>query len=116
MQNSRPFNLVAVIGPTALGKTRLAVALAREMRGEIISADSRQVFRRMDIGTGKDLHEYGDIRHHLINILEPGGEFSVFDFQRLFNLAFEEISARGALPVLCGGSGLYLDASLRGYR
>lgn len=109
------FNLLAVLGPTASGKTRLAVALAREYAGEIISADSRQVFRRMDIGTGKDLQEYGAVRHHLIDILEPGEEFSVYAFQRLFLQAFEEVHSRGGLPVLCGGTGLYLDAALRGY-
>jgi tRNA dimethylallyltransferase len=114
--NSSAFNLLTILGPTASGKTRLAVTLARELGGEIISADSRQVFRRMDIGTGKDLHEYGEVPHHLIDILEPGGEFSVFAFQRLFLDAFEEISGRGKLPLLCGGTGLYLDAALRGYR
>lgn len=111
-----PFNLLTILGPTASGKTRLAVGLARELDGEIISADSRQVFRGMDIGTGKDLHEYGDIPHHLIDILEPGEEFSVFAFQRLFIEAFEGITGRGRLPVLCGGTGMYLDAALRGYR
>ncbi|HEX9078950.1 MAG TPA: tRNA (adenosine(37)-N6)-dimethylallyltransferase MiaA [Desulfuromonadaceae bacterium] len=113
---TRPFNLLTVLGPTASGKTRLAVALAHELDAEIISADSRQVFRAMDIGTGKDLHEYGAIPHHLIDICEPGGEFSVFAFQRLFIRAFEEITGRGRLPLLCGGTGLYLDAALRGYR
>lgn len=111
-----PFNLLTILGPTASGKTRLAVALARELDGEIISADSRQVFRGMDIGSGKDLHEYGTIPYHLIDILESGAEFSVFAFQRLFRNAFEDISARGRLPLLCGGTGLYLDAVLRGYR
>lgn len=109
-------NLIAVIGPTASGKTRLAVALAREFGGEIISADSRQVFRGMDIGSGKDLHEYGQVPYHLIDILDAGGEFSVFDFQRKFLGAFAEIIKNGALPILCGGSGMYLDAALRGYR
>lgn len=116
MTKPPPFNLLTILGPTASGKTRLAVALAIDLNGEIISADSRQVFRRMDIGTGKDLHEYGEARHHLIDILEPGEEFSVFAFQRLFIEAFEGIAALGRLPVLCGGSGLYLDAALRGYR
>ncbi len=111
-----PFNLLTILGPTASGKTRLAVALAREFNGELISADSRQVFRAMDIGTGKDLYEYGDVPHHLIDILDAGEEFNVFTFQRLFIEAFEEISARKRLPVLCGGTGMYLDAALRGYR
>jgi len=110
------FNLLTILGPTASGKTRLAVALASELNGEIISADSRQVFRGMDIGSGKDLHEYGDVPYHLIDILESGEEFSVFAFLRLFREAFEEIAGRGRLPVLCGGTGLYLDAVLRGYR
>ncbi len=111
-----PFNLLTILGPTASGKTRLAVALAVELNGEIISADSRQVFRGMDIGSGKDLHEYGTIPCHLIDILDAGEEFSVFAFQRLFIEAFESITARGRLPFLCGGTGMYLDAALRGYR
>jgi tRNA dimethylallyltransferase len=110
------YNLLVILGPTASGKTRLAVAAARSFNGEIISADSRQVFRGMDIGTGKDLAEYGDIPHHLIDIVEAGGEFSVFDFQEHFCAAFEAIHSRGRLPVLVGGTGLYLDAALRGYR
>jgi len=116
MTRKSSFNLLTVLGPTASGKTRLAVALAGEFDGEIISADSRQIFRRMDIGTGKDLAEYGEVPHHLIDILEPGEEFSVFAFQRLFLEAFSDISSRGRLPVLCGGTGMYLDAALRGYR
>jgi tRNA dimethylallyltransferase len=110
------FNLLTVLGPTASGKTRLAVALAQELSGEIISADSRQVFRGMDIGAGKDLHEYGGVPYHLIDILESGAEFSVFAFLRLFREAFEETAGRGKLPIMCGGTGLYLDAVLRGYR
>ena len=116
MIKTSPYNLLTILGPTASGKTRLAVALAQKLSGEIISADSRQVFRRMDIGTGKDLHEYGDVPYHLIDLLEPGQECSVFTFQRLFLQAFKEVTARGQLPVLCGGTGLYLDAALRGYR
>lgn len=112
----KPLDLLVVLGPTASGKTRLAVALAGKLDGEIISADSRQVFRGMDIGSGKDLHEYGRVPYHLIDILDAGGEFSVFDFQRRFLSAYEEITARRALPILCGGSGMYLDAVLRSYR
>jgi tRNA dimethylallyltransferase len=112
----KPIDMLVVLGPTASGKTRLAVGLARELGGEIISADSRQVFRGMDIGSGKDLHEYGDVPYHLIDILDAGGEFSVFEFQRRFAEVRKDISARGMLPVLCGGTGLYLDAVLRGYR
>ena len=108
--------MLVILGPTASGKTRLAVALAGEIGGEIISADSRQVFRGMDIGSGKDLHEYGRVPYHLIDILDAGGEFSVFDFQRRFLKAFAEITTRGVVPILCGGSGMYLDAVLRGYQ
>lgn len=111
-----PPNLLVVLGPTASGKTRLGVALARRLGGEILSADSRQVFRGMDLGTGKDLSEYGEVPYHLIDIAESGDEFSVFAFQRLFLAAFEEVRGRGRLPVLVGGTGLYLDAVLRGYR
>ncbi len=110
------FNLLVILGATATGKTRLAVELARELGGEIISADSRQVFRGMDIGTGKDLAEYHDVPYHLIDIVEAGTEFSVFAFQCCFLQAFADISGRGRLPVVCGGTGLYLDAALRGYR
>ncbi len=110
------YNLLVILGPTACGKTRLGVAAARALNGEIISADSRQVFRGMDIGTGKDLAEYGEVPYHLIDIVDAGCEFSVFDFQERFVAAFEEIGSRGRLPVLVGGTGLYLDAALRGYR
>ena len=110
------FNLIVVLGPTASGKTGLGVQLAKEIAGEIISADSRQVFRGMDLGTGKDLDEYGEVRYHLIDILESGAEFSVFAFQKRFYQAFADITGRGKLPLLVGGTGLYLDAALRGYR
>ena len=108
-------NLLVILGPTASGKTRLGTELARALSGEIISADSRQVFRGMDIGTGKDLHEYGEIPYHLIDVAAPGSEFNLFEFQRLFLDAFSEISGRRRLPVLVGGSGMYLDSVLRGY-
>jgi tRNA dimethylallyltransferase len=108
--------LVTVLGVTASGKTGLAVHLAQYLGGEVISADSRQVFRGMDIGTGKDLHEYGTVPYHLIDILEAGSEFSVYDFQQYFLKAYSGITSRGKIPVLCGGTGLYLDAVLRGYR
>ena len=114
-ESGTPDSMLVILGPTASGKTRLAVALAGELGGEIISADSRQVFRGMDIGSGKDLHEYGRVPYHLIDILDAGGEFSVFDFQRRFLKAFAGITASGAVPILCGGSGMYLDAVLRGY-
>ena len=116
MELNKNFSLLTILGPTASGKTRLAVALAGELGGEIISADSRQVFRGMDIGTGKDLAEYGDLPYHLIDICDAGQEFSVFSFQKLFLQAFEEIAQRCRLPILCGGTGMYLDAALRGYR
>jgi tRNA dimethylallyltransferase len=111
-----PPNLLVILGATASGKTRLGVELARAFSGEIISADSRQVYRGMDIGTGKDLHEYGGIPYHLIDIAPPGSEFNLFQFQRLFFEAFAGISGRGRLPVLVGGSGMYLDCVLRGYQ
>jgi tRNA dimethylallyltransferase len=111
-----PIDLIVILGATAGGKTGLAVATAKHLDGEIISADSRQVFRGMDLGTGKDLAEYGDIPYHLIDIAEPGTEFNVYQFQRLCFSALEDIHSRGKLPIICGGTGLYLDAVLQGYR
>jgi tRNA dimethylallyltransferase len=110
------FDLLVVLGPTASGKTSLGVCLAKTLGGEVISADSRQVYRGMDIGTGKDLAEYGDIPHHLIDIVDPGYEFSVFEFQRLFFEVFAAVRERGRIPVLVGGTGMYLQAVLQGYR
>ena len=110
------FDLLVVLGPTASGKTRLGVALARALRGEIISADSRQVFRGMDIGTGKDLAEYEDIPYHLIDIVDPGQEFSLFEYQRRFLESYAAILGRERLPILVGGSGMYLQGVLQGYR
>jgi len=107
--------LITILGATASGKTRLAVELAQFLGGEIISADSRQVFRGMDIGTGKDLDEYGELPYHLIDLMEAGEEYSVYDFQRHFLKAYIDITGRGRQPVMCGGTGLYLDAILRGY-
>jgi tRNA dimethylallyltransferase len=108
-------NLLVVLGPTASGKTSLAVQAAHHYDGEIISADSRQVYRGLDIGSGKDLDEYGDIPYHLIDVADPGFEFSLFDFVRTFCQTFNEINDRQRLPILAGGTGLYLDAVLRGY-
>ncbi len=109
------FNLLVILGPTASGKTRVAVKVAGALGGEIISADSRQVYRGMDIGTGKDLQEYGPIPCHLIDIVDPGYEFNVFEFQRRFAEAFRVIRARGHFPLLVGGTGMYLDSVLGGY-
>ena len=108
--------LVSVIGPTASGKTQLAVALARHFQGEIISADSRQVYRGMDIGTGKDLHEYGTIPFHLIDIVNPGYEYNLYEFCRDVCSSIASIRHRAALPILAGGTGLYLDAVLSRYQ
>ncbi len=110
------FNLLVILGPTASGKTQVAVQVAQVLGGEIISADSRQVYRGMDIGTGKDLAEYGGIPYHLIDILDPVTEFSVFDFQRRFSDEFRRVRDQGKMPILVGGTGLYLEAVLRGYR
>lgn len=114
------WNLIVVLGPTASGKTELAVRIARKIGGEIISADSRQVYRGMDLGTGKDFREYGRggtvVPFHLIDICDPTEEFNVFAFQKLFFICFREISARGRIPILAGGTGMYLDSILREYR
>ena len=116
MNLEHTFNLLVILGPTASGKTRLGVQAAGALGGEVVSADSRQVYRGMDIGTGKDLDEYGEVPYHLIDIVEPGDEFSVFEFQRRFFDVFADIRSRGRMPVLVGGTGLYLEAVLRGYR
>jgi tRNA dimethylallyltransferase len=108
-------NLLVVLGPTASGKTHLAVQAAHQLKGEVISADSRQVYRGLDIGSGKDLGEYGTVPYHLIDVVEPGYEFNLFDFAHAFSRAFNEIRGRKQLPILAGGTGLYLDAVLRGY-
>ena len=108
-------NLLVILGPTASGKTHLAVQAAHQLNGEIISADSRQVYRGLDIGSGKDLDEYGTTPYHLIDVVAPGYEFSLFDFAKAFSSAFDEIRGRNHLPILAGGTGLYLDAILRGY-
>ena len=110
------YNLLVILGATAGGKTGLAVKVAERLGGEIISADSRQVYRGMDLGTGKDLAEYGDIPHHLIDIAEPGSEYNVFQFQRDCFAALETIWQQQGVPILCGGTGMYLDAVLSGYR
>lgn len=111
--------MIVILGPTATGKTAIATRLAAMVNGEIISADSRQVFRGMDIGTGKDLSEYVvdgvPIPHHLIDIVDPGTEYSLYDFQRDCYKAYDQIVARGNTPILCGGTGLYLESVIRAY-
>lgn len=108
--------LLAVVGPTASGKTGFAVAIARLGDGEIISGDSRQVYRGMDIGTGKDLAEYGDIPCHLVDVARAGDKYNLFQYLRDAEVALNDISSRGKLPVLCGGSGLYVESFLKGLR
>lgn len=114
------FNLLSIVGPTASGKTSLAVRIAAALGGEVISADSRQVYRGMDIGTGKDLAEYrlGDrqVPYHLIDIADAGYKYNVFEYQRDFVKAWEDCRKREVVPVLCGGSGLYVEAVLKGYK
>lgn len=114
------YDLITIIGPTASGKTPLAAALANKLDTEIISGDSRQVYRRMDLGTGKDLVDYTvnghEVPYHLIDIVEPGYKYNVFEYQRDFLKAYEEITAKGKLPVLCGGTGMYVESVLKGYR
>ncbi len=124
--------MITILGPTASGKTPVAARLAAEIGGEVISADSRQVYRRMDIGTGKDLGDYvvrsqesgvssqesgvsRQIPYHLIDIREPGAKYNLFEYQQDFFDAYEAIQSRGAVPILCGGTGLYIEAVLKGY-
>lgn len=114
------YNLLVVLGATATGKTSLAVNLAKDLNGEIISADSRQIYRGMDLGTGKDLEEYvvdGTlVPYHLIDIADAGYKYNVFEYQQDFVKVFEQISSRNKLPVICGGTGMYLEAVLSGYK
>ena len=118
--NQKSYDLITVLGPTASGKTRFAVQLADRLGAEIISGDSRQVYRRMDLGTGKDLDDYriGDhsVPYHLIDIVEPGTKYNVFEYQRDFLEAYNDIRRRGGKAVLCGGTGLYIESVLRAYR
>ncbi len=125
--NGGRIDLICVLGPTASGKTRYAVRLARELcrvngclgaaagGTEIISADSRQVYCGMTVGTGKDLDEYGEIPHHLIDIVPAGTKYNIFQYQRDFEAAYADIRSRNAVPILCGGSGLYIEAATRAY-
>lgn len=115
-----PYSIITILGPTACGKTALAVQLAHALDTEIISADSRQIYRRMDIGTGKDLEEYNVegklIPYHLIDIAEPGYKYNLFEYQRDFLDAYNAISSKGKIPVVCGGTGLYIESVLKSYR
>ena len=119
IDNMQNHKMITILGPTASGKTSVAAALALRTGGEIISADSRQVYRRMDIGTGKDLADYtiGDVHipYHLIDIAEPGTKYNLFQYQQDFHQAYDLIRSRGKLPILCGGTGLYIEAVLGGY-
>ena len=111
--------LITILGPTASGKTSVAAHLAARIGGEIISGDSRQVYRRMDIGTGKDIADYTidgvNIPYHLIDIAEPGTKYNLFQYQEDFHKAYDDITARGKTAILCGGTGLYIEAVLKGY-
>ena len=128
-------DLICVLGPTASGKTRYAVQLAKALRGEtpgqaggdvmagsdrpspeILSADSRQIYTGMDIGTGKDLKEYGDVPYHLIDIVPAGSKFNIYQYQEAFAKAYADVRSRGAVPILCGGSGLYIESVTRAYK
>ena len=114
------YNLVTILGPTATGKTNVAAHLAAKLNGEVISADSRQIYRGMDLGTGKDLADYFvdgvAVPYHLIDIEDAGVHYNVYRFQTDFIKVFNEIETRGKFPVLCGGSGLYIEAVLKNYR
>ena len=114
------YDLITILGPTASGKTPLAAALADRLGTEIISGDSRQVYRRMDLGTGKDLVDYTvdgrQVPYHLIDIVEPGYKYNVFEYQRDFLKAYQKITAKDKLPILCGGTGMYIESVLKGYR
>ena len=114
------FDMVTILGSTASGKTEIAVNLALKLGGEVISADSRQIYRKMDLGTGKDIAEYRvngvDVPYHLIDIAEAGYQYNVFEFQRDFLKVYQTVKEKGNFPVMCGGSGMYLEAILKGYR
>ena len=113
------YNIIAIIGPTASGKTRLAVEIATDIDGEIISGDSRQVYKWMDIGTGKDLVEYnrpsGNVQYHLIDIVLPLEDYNLFRYINDFKNAYRDVISRKKIPILCGGSGLYIESALKGY-
>lgn len=112
--------MICILGPTATGKTQLAVYVAAKLNGEIISADSRQVYRKMDLGTGKDLDEYQfngiQVPYHLIDIVDAGAEYNVYEYQKDFLQAYNQVVKRDKTPILCGGSGMYIEAVLKGYK
>ena len=114
------YDMLTIIGPTASGKTELAVAVARMLDGEIISGDSRQIYRGMTLGTGKDLDDYSKggeaVKYHLIDIADAGERYNIYDYQKDFLKAYNDIKSRGKLPILCGGSGMYVECILKGYR
>lgn len=114
------YDMITILGPTASGKTTLASQLAYRMEAEIISADSRQIYRRMDIGTGKDLSDYTvngkQIPYHMIDIAEPGYKYNLFEYQRDFLTAYQYIKERGVFPIFCGGTGLYIESVLKAYK
>jgi tRNA dimethylallyltransferase len=112
------YNLITILGPTATGKTRIAALLAKDINGEIISADSRQVYKGMDIGTGKDLFEFqkANINYHLIDIIDPSEEYNLFRFTKDFQFSFKEITKKNKIPILVGGTGLYISAVLQSYK
>lgn len=114
MKSLHAMPIIAVVGPTASGKTRRAVELARALGGEIISADSRQVYRGMDLGTGKDIAEYGDVPYHLIDICPAGTKYNLYEYLRDARAAVADISGRGLRPIICGGTGLYVESLLKG--
>lgn len=117
MPSSESKPLIVITGPTACGKTRRAVELARVLEpAEIVSSDSRQVYRSMDIGTGKDLDEYGSVPYHLIDICPAGAKYNLFEYLRDANAAIDEITRRGARPIVCGGTGLYVESLVNGLR
>ncbi len=118
--NPNNYNLITILGPTAGGKTSVATNLAYRIGGEVISGDSRQVYRGMDLGTGKDLHDYlvngKQIPFHVIDIVDAGYQLNVYEYQTHFLEAFNDIAKRGTFPILCGGSGLYIEAAIKGYK
>ena len=117
MQIAQEYDAICILGPTASGKSRFAVELARRFDpvAEILSADSRQVYRKMDIGTGKDLSEYGNVPYHLIDIADAGEKYNIFRYQRDFAAAYADVKKRGKTAIICGGSGLYIESVTRGY-